>query len=282
MNNTSISSGSCRGSKIMTSLKSQDLHEYFSFSSPDQRLYINVKNNNESCQSPSKHSPEIPPPTLSNADLDLLKHFKLYIQLKQLFENSEHNNNNKSINFGTKSISTTCSFRQNGDLILKSPDCYATNGSLRHNKFTNKTDDIRENNLYIEDYYESESDGLKDESLNVDSSNLLEDEYGLNDDENCADEFDSDDLFFESENESNNDFYMKNLNDSINENGMLEQQNLEKKLRPRIPYNFYSDSYCSFLNDESFIGRDWLFKEIEKVIHFYFLKVFLYIFVLNT
>lgn len=95
-------------------------------------------------------------------------------------------------------------------------------------------------------------DEENDGSLLIDSDYENDDEYEL--------------LFEDRMNES---CYSTNNNDETDgETQSTPSSQLLAQLRPLIPFYFYSDnnsSICaSFLNDEPLVGREWIFREIEK------------------
>jgi energy-coupling factor transporter ATP-binding protein EcfA2 len=235
--------------------KNQDLHEYFCYSQEDKTDQADtgsIKNNARHSQKPHHNQllPEIPPPTVATATLDLIKHLQLYLELKRLFPLDTNN---------SASIVTTARRKH---LPITQPN----NNIITQNQQLN---DDKEANLFIDDDSDCE---IKIETtptrrranncLDSETNNNHKNEAAVTVEDDTDDDFD--DEFYDAYEDE--DFFEQKNNNETTGNDDDDPTRLAERLRPAIPYYFYSDTFSSFVNDEPYVGREWLFREIERAL----------------
>ena len=237
--------------------KNQDLHEYFCFAQqkngqlqeprtnqPAVVVSSNLSKNIQLTASSSISFIELEqPPSASTATLDLIKHLKLYLELRRFFP----------LDISSSSISTTT--RRSHLSTNSSNHLQQHQQNAYHQPIRTERDD-KEENLYIDDDDDEDSDSESRIEISekvIDSEQEDEDEHSRAD-ANSETEYDSE------------DFCDRKREQTVKaESGDGDEAQTEmNQLKPMLPYYFYSDTFSSFVNDEPFIGRDWIFKEIER------------------
>jgi hypothetical protein len=184
-----------------------------------------------------------PPPNVNQAKLDLLNQVKLYLQLIQVLNKSDlhananntnanaNTNNNENVQHNNDHVNFPANFTNESSTLDKN-----VNNERRERR--EETNAVNNGNIKVMDTHNHDMavtnvvGEIEDEEEEEEEEDEDEDEEGLEEMEDC--------------------FNLKLMNNRID------------RLKPLIPYCFYSDSLSYQLN-EPFIGRDWIFKQIDRV-----------------
>ena len=203
---------------------------------PTLTKQTSVNNNNSvttNRMNVNNSSSETPTPSLHQAKLDLLKHLKLYLELCKIYERKTKMSNDSL----TSPTSSTTSTSILSTYSYESKDNIINNTSLNNNNNSKMKSNIKT-------FLNNKKSSL-DRLDNKQDFEIIDDD----DDEDYLDDENEDD----DEDEYNTEF---------DQNKIMTNKSILNKLKPLIPFNVYSDN-------EKFIGRDWLFKEIDKVSRFF-------------
>ncbi|CAF1016275.1 unnamed protein product, partial [Brachionus calyciflorus] len=192
---------------------------------------INIMNLNErpfnSNPLPPLSSSPHPPPSVQKAKIDLLKHLKLYLELCKIYETKKMTNNNNNNNCKNECIKSPTSSSST-----------TSNSFLSSYSFDNNNNTNTKKKKNIKTFINKKTNSV---GLDNNKSSRNFDDY----DDSCNNFLIGDEV----------DLYLDE-NENIN-NRSLNNRNMFRKLKPLIPSWVFSDN-------EKFVGRDWLIKEIDK------------------
>ena len=216
------------------------------------------------------------PPSVSAAKLDLIKQLKIYLELIAMYPTNDHLSKDSEYPHAN-SITTTNTNNTNTSVTLKPEDI----NSLRLNDesfiSTLNNESILSNDVRMK---RTEMDNSLCSKVDLDDEQAYID-YDANDEEEKSDEAQLALL----KNSANSKSVLINKNSTGDMNNASGYLKSSEKLRPLIPLHAYFDdtsennlsasittsssSLCATkLVNEAYIGREWLFKEIDKVILF--------------
>lgn len=234
----------------------------------DDEETTNLKNVRE-CKCCSQRPP---PPSVSTARLDLLRQLKVYLELTAMYPSSSSSFGNECggrdvVSMSVLNLKNFYSDETNGDVnSLRNHD--ESFISTLNNESMLSVENGGYNNNTSNNNRKKSTNEMMNNSLCIDDSRLSNEHLGQYDEEN---------------NNSKNNLLNTNINyksigvsssDVANVNVKFNE-----KIKPLIPLNvFFDDTSDNHLNNngsglaknnkcsnETFVGREWIFKEIDKV-----------------